>query len=74
MMGEIPYPTPPPYSALTRVIGQQARELHPKASWDDVSRELETLWASYVTGLSWVEVAGKVRTAWEDADPLVPND
>jgi len=73
-MGETPYPTRPPYSALTRVIGQQARELYPKASWDDVARELETLWASYVTGLPWSEVDGKIRAAWEDADPHLSKD
>ena len=73
-MSETPYPTRPPFSALSRVFGQQARDLHPKASWDDVSRELETLWASYVTGLAWSEVVGKIREAWEDADPRLPKD
>ena len=73
-MDEAPYPTRPPYSALTRVIGQQARELYPRAGWDEVARELEALWASYVTGLAWSEVAGKIRAAWEDADPHLPKD
>jgi hypothetical protein len=59
----------PPYSPLIRAIGEQARDLYPNASWDEVSRELEQLWRSYVTGLSWAEVADKIRGAWEDADP-----
>lgn len=60
-MTETLYPTHPPYSALTRVIGQQARELYPKADWDDVASELETLWASYVTvgaGPKWPTRSG----------------
>ena len=73
-MGESPSPTRPPYSALVRVIGQQARELNPKASWDELSRELETLWGSYVTGLPWPEVAGKIKAAWEDAEPRLQKD
>lgn len=59
----------PPYSALIRAIGEQARELYPNASWEQVSRELEQLWRSYVTGLAWTEVSDKIRGAWEDADP-----
>lgn len=73
-MDEALYPTRPPYSALTRVIGQQGRELHPRSSWDEVARELEALWASYVTGLTWADVVDKIRAAWEDADPHLPRE
>ncbi|MBU8978259.1 MULTISPECIES: hypothetical protein [unclassified Lysobacter] len=73
-MAQPPTLVRPPYSALTRVIGQQARDLHPKASWDDVSCELETLWASYVTGLPWPEVAERILAAWQDADPRLAKD
>ena len=57
-----------------RAIGEQTRELYPNATWDDVSRELEQLWRSYVTGLAWSEVADKIRQAWEDADPGIKRD
>lgn len=62
-------PSRPPYSALVRTIGEQARELYPSAGWNEVSRELEALWKSYVTGLAWTQVADQIRQAWEDAGP-----
>jgi hypothetical protein len=64
----------PPYSALIRAIGEQTRELYPNACWDEVSRELELLWKSYVTGLGWEQVADKIRQAWEDADPAIDRE
>ncbi|MDI9240718.1 hypothetical protein QLQ15_17585 [Lysobacter sp. LF1] len=67
-------PTRPPYSALIRTIGEQTRELYPEADWNDVSRKLERLWGSYVTGLAWGEVSEKIRAAWEDAGPFTERD
>lgn len=73
-MSDPTYPTRPPYSALIRTIGEQTRELYPNASWDDVARELENLWRSYVTGIEWAQVADQIRHAWEDADPLADRE
>jgi hypothetical protein len=70
-MTEQDRPNRPPYSALVRLIGEQARELYPRAEWDEVESELSRLWKSYVTGLPWSEVAVRIRSAWEDADPSV---
>lgn len=67
-------PTRPPYSALIRTIGEQARELYPGADWNDVSSRLERLWGSYVTGLAWSDVSEKIRAAWEDADPFAERE
>ncbi len=63
--------TRPPYSALVRLIGEQARELYPRAEWDEVHDELARLWNSYVTGVPWSDVVDRIRAAWEDADPRV---
>ena len=73
-MDHTDYPTRPPYSALVRTIGEQTRELYPNASWDEVSRELEQLWRTYVTGVAWADVSDRVRQAWEDADPRIERD
>ena len=66
----------PPYSALIRAIGEQARELYPDSSWSVASRELEQLWRSYVsaTGIGWEDVEPRIHQAWECSDrPAGPS-
>jgi hypothetical protein len=56
------------YRILIRSVGQGIREIHGDAPWSEVERRAESLWGLYAvtTGLSWAQVAERVRQAWSD--------
>ncbi len=57
-----------PYRALIAAIGEGAHDLYGE-NWTRAEAAAMQLWPSYATttGLSWMEVRGDVRAAWERA-------